>query len=109
MHFFSTDTKTTLEAKGIAQFIAFGPVIFQVSRALRNSGILKEIEESGVDGLTIEEIIEKVKLPNYGVRVLLESGLGIGLIIINDDKYKITKTGHFIFQNAVLTWTLTYM
>ena len=109
MHFFSTDTKTALEAKGIAQFIAFGPVIFQVSRVLRNSGILKEIEESGVDGLTIEEIIEKVKLPNYGVRVLLESGLGIGLIIINDDKYKITKTGHFILHDALTNVNMDFI
>ena len=101
MNFFQNDTKTALEAKGLAQWIAFGPVIFQVARVLRDSGILKVIEESESDGLTIEEIIDKVKLPRYGVRVLLESGLGIGLVIINDNKYKITKIGYFILYDPL--------
>ena len=77
MQFFSADTRTALESKGLAQFIAFGPVIFQVARVLRNSGILQEIENCGQKGLTLEAIAEKVQLPLYGVRVLLESGLGI--------------------------------
>jgi hypothetical protein len=62
MQFFSTDNKSALEAKNMAQFIAFGPVIFQVARIMRNSGILHEIEASGKNGLTIEEIVEKVQL-----------------------------------------------
>jgi hypothetical protein len=102
MTFFETDNKTALEAKGLAQWIAFGPVIFQVSRVMRNTGILKSLLEKGSVGLTQEEICEKVKLPVYGVRVLLESALGIGLVILNDDKYTITKTGTYI-QNDPLT------
>ena len=101
MNFFNKDKKTAFEAKTAAQWIAFGPVIFQVTRTLRNSGILKAIEESGTTGLTLEEIVDKVKLPHYGVRVLLESGLGIGLVIINGDKYTITKTGVFILHDPL--------
>ncbi|HEX4850514.1 MAG TPA: class I SAM-dependent methyltransferase [Puia sp.] len=101
MNFFNKDNKSAFEAKELAQWIAFGPVIFQVARTLRNSGILKAIEESGVAGLTIEEIIEKSNLPRYGVRVLLESGLGIGLIVINDDRYTITKTGVFVMNDPL--------
>lgn len=101
MQFFSTDNKSALEAKHMAQFIAFGPVIFQVARILRNSGILHEIESAGAAGLTHEEIVTKVQLPNYGVRVLLESGLGIGLVIINNNRYRITKTGHFILHDPL--------
>src|SRR5215467_5860129 len=101
MKLFSEDKKSAFEAKDLAQWIAFGPVIFQVSRVLRNSGILESIQQSGLRGLTIEEIEEKVKLPHYGVRVLLESGLGIGLIVINDHRYTITKTGHFILHDPL--------
>ncbi len=100
-NFFTQDTKTALEAKGIAQWIAFGPVIFQVSRVMRNSGILRLIEESRPAGLSLEEIVEKAGLPYYGVRVLLESSLGIGLIVIQEDKYKITKTGHFVLHDPL--------
>src|SRR5450432_2325372 len=101
MNFFSKDKKTAFEAKETAQWIAFGPVIFQVARVLRNSGILTAIENSGLNGLTIAEITEKVNLPLYGVRVLLESGLSMGLILINDKKYTLAKTGHFILHDPL--------
>ena len=109
MQFFSTDKKSAIEAKEMAQFIAFGPVIFQVARFMRNSGILHEIEASGKDGLTIKEIVEKVQLPHYGVRILLESSLGIGLIVINDDKYRIAKTGHFILHDALTNVNMDFI
>lgn len=109
MQFFSTDTRTALESKGLAQFIAFGPVIFQVARVLRNSGILQEIENSNQKGLTLETIAEKVQLPLYGVRVLLESGLGIGLVVFNNDTYKITKTGHFILHDALTNVNMNFI
>ncbi|MBG9376668.1 methyltransferase domain-containing protein [Panacibacter sp. DH6] len=109
MQFFSTDKKSALEAKNMAQFIAFGPVIFQVARIMRNSGILHEIEASGSAGLTLQEIVARVQLPNYGVRVLLESGLGIGLVIINDERYRITKTGHFILHDPLTIVNMDFM
>jgi ubiquinone/menaquinone biosynthesis C-methylase UbiE len=101
MKFFSRDKKSAFEAIEAAQWIAFGPVIFQAARVLRNSGILKVIEDSGSKGLTNEEIAEKVKLSVYGVRVLLESGLGLGLVLVNDKKYTLGKTGHFILNDAL--------
>jgi hypothetical protein len=101
MNFFSKDKKSAFEAKETAQWIAFGPVIFQAARVLRNSGILTEIENSGTNGLTIAEITEKVKLPLYGVRVLLESGLSIGLVLINNHKYTLAKTGYFILHDPL--------
>ncbi|HXB42816.1 MAG TPA: class I SAM-dependent methyltransferase, partial [Puia sp.] len=90
-----------LEAMQTAQWIAFGPVIFQVAKALRNFGILEIIEDGGEIGLTLEQIAVKAKLSLYGVRVLLESGLSMGLVIINDHKYTITKTGHFILHDPL--------
>ena len=109
MDFFSKDTKSAIEAKGLAQWIAFGSVVFQVSRVLRNSGILRSIEENPAEGLTQDEIIEKVKLPEYGVRVLLESGLGIGLVILNDGRYKLTKTGHFVLNDPLARTNMDFV
>jgi ubiquinone/menaquinone biosynthesis C-methylase UbiE len=59
------------------------------------------IDESGSTGLVIAEIAEKVKLPLYGVRVLLESGLSLGLVLINDQKYTLGKTGYFILHDPL--------
>src|ERR1700733_13179047 len=98
MKFFKKDKKTALEAKEAAQWIAFGPVIFQVARVLRDTGILQLIEDSGASGLSLEEIKERSLLSNYGARVLLESGLGMGLVIMNEDKYVLAKTGYFILH-----------
>ncbi len=108
MDFFKKDTKTALQAINDAQWIAFAPMVFQASRILRNSGILKVILESRNKGLTLEEIGAKIKMPIYGIRVLLESGLGIGLVIRNDDKYTLTKTGYFILNDELTKVNLDF-
>lgn len=101
MGLFTNDTVTAFEAIERAQWIAFGPVIFQAARILRDSGILKTVEESGKAGITLQDIAEKVKMPEYGTRVLLESGLGMGLVLINDHKYTLGKTGHFMLHDQL--------
>ena len=109
MDFFSRDTKTAFEAKEMAQWIAFGPVVFQSARVLRNSGILKAIEDNAATGLTLEEIAELLHLSHYGVRVLLESGLSIGLVIVNDHKYTLTKTGNFILHDELTNANMNFV
>lgn len=90
-----------MEAIDLAQWIAFAPVVFQASVALRDLGILEAVKDGGIDGLTLEEVLEKTKLPTYGTRVLMEAALGIGLLVKNNDKYTITKTGVFILNDAM--------
>ncbi|HEY4155547.1 MAG TPA: class I SAM-dependent methyltransferase [Puia sp.] len=109
MNFYAKDKKSAIESKGLAQWIAFGPVVFQVARVLRNSGILKVLMECRSQGLTLEEIRDLVKLPHYGVRILLESGLGIGLVTIQDEKYFITKTGFFICNDPLTVVNMDFV
>jgi O-methyltransferase domain len=109
MRFFKKDNKSALEAKGLAQWIAFGPVVFQVARVLRNSGVLKVLLEKGSAGLTMEEIRKQVGLPVYGLRVLLESALGIGLVVLNDEKYTITKTGTYIHNDPLTNVNMNFV
>ncbi len=109
MNFFSKDTKTAFKAKEAAQWIAFGPVIFQAARVLRNSGILKLLEDSGKIGLTNEEIAEQVKLSNYGVRVLLESGLSLGLVLLNEKKFTLGKVGYFILNDGLTKTNMDFV
>ena len=101
MNFFTKDTKSAFEAITAAQFIAFAPIVFQATKSLRDLGILAMVEESSVNGVTLKEIYTKLKLSEYGARVLLEAGLGIGLVIKNEDKYTITKTGLFILNDRM--------
>ncbi len=97
MNFFDTDKLTALEAKEKAQWIAFAPVVFQVTKVIRDSGVLEFISEN--PGTTQEEIVAHVKMPAYGVRVLVESALGIGLLIEKEGKYSTTKMASFILHD----------
>lgn len=101
--------KSALAAKEAAQWIAFAPVVFQSARVLRESGILLELEHAGREGLTLEEVTQKVNLPLYGVRVLLESGLGIGLVEIHEGKFIITKTGYFIIHDELTNIQMNFV
>ena len=109
MKFYKRDHKTALEAKGLAQWIAFGPVIFQVARVMRNTGVLRILLEKGSEGLTLEEIRDQVQLPLYGVRVLMESALGIGLVVVNEEKYTITKTGTYIHTDPLTNVNMNFI
>lgn len=95
--------KRAVEAKEEAQRIAWGPFSFQASKALRNLGILEHLQKKGKQGGSIEEIASELGLPHYGTRVLLEAGLGIGLVHgDDDDRFTLSKTGYFI-QNDPMT------
>jgi len=74
--------------------------VFQTARILRDTGILRIVEEHP-DGLTQEQVATELKLPAYGVRVLMEAALGIGLLVFRDGVYKITKTSTFILHDRL--------
>jgi hypothetical protein len=82
---------SAFEALERAQWIAFAPFVFQAARVLRDRGILSAVERSR-DGLSLEQIAETVDLPLYGTRVLVEAGLGIGLLSEDDGRYRVTTT-----------------
>lgn len=100
MKFFEKEKLSAVKAKEQAQWITFAPFVFQATRVLRNTGILSTVAEHR-DGISLEDITTAVKLPAYGVRVLVEAALGIGLLIVNDGLYRITKTAYFILNDEL--------
>jgi ubiquinone/menaquinone biosynthesis C-methylase UbiE len=106
---FETDKKSALDAISQAQFIAFAPYIFQASVILRDSGILKHVEDARVNGLSIDEVAAKVKMSRYGVRILLEAGLGIGLVYYKEGQYFLSKTGHFFLNDPMTRVNTDFM
>jgi ubiquinone/menaquinone biosynthesis C-methylase UbiE len=99
---FEDDKKSALQAISMAQFIAFSPYVFQASILLRDKGILSFIESSRAEGCLIEAVAEHTQMSSYAARVLMEAGLGIGLLHRKDGRYFLSKTGH-IFLNHALT------
>jgi ubiquinone/menaquinone biosynthesis C-methylase UbiE len=99
---FGNDKRSAFEAKTEAQKIAFGPVMFQAARALVKLGILDLVYASGGEGIASGEIAERLGISKYGVEVLLDSGLSMGIVMMKDEKYILTKTG-FFFLNDKMT------
>lgn len=106
---FSTDKKTALEAISHAQFIAFAPYVFQASVLLRDKGILKHLEQFRSVGTTLEETVASLGLRLYEVRILLEAGLGIGLVHRKNGHFCLSKTGHFFLNDSMTRVNTDFM
>ena len=98
---YGSDNKSALQAKFDAQKIAFAPIMFQAAKALRDFGILEFIRNKRKEGASVTEIAQSVKLSEYGVKVLVEAGLSLEMLMRTDDKYFLTKTGYFIMSDTL--------
>lgn len=98
---YTQEQLTAREAQRLAEFIAWGPVVFQASRLMLKFGILDLIRDSK-DGLTREEIVEETGLSDYAVKCLLEASLCIGTLLVDPetDRFTISKTGWFLINDA---------
>lgn len=97
---YAKDRFSAVQAQRLAQEIAFGPVVFQVSRLMVKFGIFGMLREAQ-DGLTMDEIAEKTGLSHYAVQVLLESSLTIGTILLKDGHFHLGKAGWFLLNDEM--------
>lgn len=97
---YSQEQLSAREAQRQAEYIAWSPVIFQVSRLMVKWGVLDELRNSG-EGLTIGELKQKTSLSEYALKILLEASLSAGTILIDTetDRYTISKTGWFLLND----------
>ena len=88
------------EAQRLAEFIAWGPVIFQTARIMVKFGILETLRNSE-DGMTIDEVAKAANISNYAAKCLLEASLCIGIVLVNKetDKFRLSKTGWFLIND----------
>lgn len=95
---YTKDRLPAREAQRLAQFIAFGPIVFQASRLMLKFGILEALRDNP---LTIEEVADRAGISIYAAKVLLEASLSIGTVIVDTetDKFSITKTGWFLLTD----------
>jgi len=88
------------EAQRLAEFIAWGPAVFQASRIMVKWGILDLLREHP-DGMTRAEICQATGASDYAVKCLLEASLSIGTVLIDNetDRYTLSKTGWFLLND----------
>ena len=96
--YYSQDHLTAREAQRFAEFIAFGPIVFQASRLMLKYGILDLLRDKD---MTVEEIAEAASLSHYAAKVLLEASLSIGTVLVNPEKdtYSLSKVGWFLLND----------
>jgi len=96
---YTEETQSAREAQSLAERIAFGPIVFEVSRLMIRFGILEMLNDP--KGLTIEEIAQRTSLSEYAVKVLLESSLTAGTVLVDADtnRFTISKAGWFLLND----------
>jgi ubiquinone/menaquinone biosynthesis C-methylase UbiE len=95
------EEKPLYEAIIDAQKLAFAPLSFHAALALRDLGILAQLAECGSDGLSAERIAELTRLPLYGVKVLLESGVVCDLVGLQGEHFHIRQLGLLVLQDTM--------
>jgi len=92
---------TAFQAKSEAQKIAFSAVAFEAAVCLLRLGILRSIADSGDDGASASDLAADLGLSEYGVKVLLDMGLTMNLVWMNEDHYVLDKVGHFLLEDQM--------
>ncbi len=95
---YCNDHLSAPEAQRLAQFIAFGPIVFQASRLMLKFGILERLRDRE---MTLAEVAESASISQYAAKVLLEASLSIGTVLIDTktDKYSLSKVGWFLLND----------
>lgn len=95
------EEKPLYEALIDAQKLAFAPLSFHAALALRDLGILAALADCGPEGLSAERIAQLTRLPPYGVKVLLESGVVCDLVALEGDCFRLRQLGLLVLQDTM--------
>lgn len=106
---FELDDLKVIDALDRAQLIAFAPYVWEASKLLIEYKILHTIQDNRELGMTIADVAAKVNMSHYGVRVLMEAGLGIGLLYKKDGRYYLAKTGHLLLNHDMTKVNYEFM
>nr|WP_246876898.1 methyltransferase [Aeromonas sp. SrichE-2G] len=90
-----------MEAISEAQKIAFGPMLFQASWCLRETGVLAFLESRGQQGAPLADIARACELSEYGAGVLLDMGLGGGLCYLAEERYVLGRVGKYLLNDPM--------
>ena len=100
------DNIRAIDAKFEAQRIAFSPMTFQAIRAFMELGLLQRVDAAGNEGISFKQLAADSGISEYGVGVLAEMALGMGVVKFNADaadkgeeKLVLGKIGWFLLED----------
>ena len=106
--FFNHDALSAYDAQYEAQKIAFAPIVFQVTRIMRDKGLLDLLYEHRKQGLNFKQISQDSLISNYGLKILLETGLSANIIKLIDSHYYLTKIGFYLLKDEMTRINMDY-
>ncbi|HSW20745.1 MAG TPA: class I SAM-dependent methyltransferase [Ramlibacter sp.] len=101
MPLYDKDPLTAMEAVTAAQWLAFAPLAFQATAAMRDRGVLAALDGAGPEGCTLEEVVQATGLSGYATRVLLEAGLGLQILWRKEGRFRLGKLGRFLLDDEM--------
>lgn len=101
--------KSLLEAMAQVQALAFGPLLFQAARVMRDRGLLRQLASQSPKGCSKAELSQATKTSLYGVTVLLEAGLAAGLVEQEDEQFRITKAGYLLHRDPMTRVNMNFV
>ena len=75
----------------------------------QRAGVLERIEASGEQGLTFEELNRELPISEYGLRVLVDGGVQIVLIVKKGDRLVLSSTGYFVLRDEMTRVNLDFV
>lgn len=105
---YGKDSMSALEAQRFAQFIAWSPVVFQVTNVMVKWGIFSLLSENK-KGMTIDEVAEAKNISRYAAQILLEGSLVIGTVYLNaEGRFLVTKVARFFTRDGMAVRDLNF-
>jgi SAM-dependent methyltransferase len=101
MHAYDKDPLTAMEAVSAAQWLAFAPLAFHAVSVMRDRNVLDTLAKGAPQGCTLDEVVQATGLQKYGVRVLLEAGLGLHIVWRTGESFHLGKLGHFLLNDKM--------
>ncbi|MDY0973665.1 methyltransferase [Massilia sp. CFBP9012] len=98
---FSPERQSAFEARFEAQKIAYGPVVFQCVRYAWKRGMLQAIADAGESGLSIDELAHDGRWTPYVLKVVLETCLSAGVVLIDKGRYALDKAGFVVLTDPI--------
>ena len=98
---YSKEHLTAREAQAKAEWIAWGPIVFQVSRLMKKFGIFEMLRNSD-NGMTEAEVAQKANISGYAAKVMLEASLCIGTVLIDPEtNHDVNYEGWFHLEESL--------
>ncbi len=98
---FSPAKQRAFDARFEAQKIAFGPVVFHCVHYAWKRGVLEALGDAGERGVTLDELEATGQWSRYALKLVLESCLSAGVVMIEGGRWQLDKTGFCLISDDI--------